>query len=73
MDMIDPADLKACGQTCSVCVDSENEQLNTQFRTYAGGLMAAFFSSALKGKTEYETLLNDFMSHPFLTKVSESK
>jgi chlorophyllase len=73
MDMVDEPDLKACGQTCSLCVDSGNNELNTQFRTYAGGLMAAFFSSSLKGKTEYETLLNDFMSHPFLTKVSESK
>jgi len=73
MDMVDEPDLKACGTTCSVCVDSGDNQLNTQFRTYTGGLMAAFFSSSLKGKTEYETLLNDFMTHPFLTKVSESK
>jgi len=73
MDMVDEPDLKACGTTCSLCAGSKDNALNTQFRTYSGGLMAAFFSSALKGKTEYETLLNDFMTHPFLTKVSESK
>mgnify|MGYP001323261623 CR=1 FL=1 len=73
MDMVDEPDLKACGTTCSLCAGSKDNALNTQFRTYSGGLMAAFFSSALKGKTEYETLLGDFMTHPFLTKVSESK
>ena len=72
-DMVDPADISACGMQCSACVGSGNTGLNQQFIAYTAGLMAAFFNSTLKGMTEYEALLNDSSTHPFATTVTEHK
>lgn len=73
MDMIDPDDLSSCGMTCSVCAKSDNDMLNTQFRTYGGAMMAAFFSYSLKGMTEYADLLSNTMNHPFMNSLAEHK
>lgn len=73
MDIIDASDISSCGLTCSVCAKSGQTQLNSEFITYTGGLMAAFFSSTLKSMTQYENLLNDSSNHPFSTKTTEHK
>ena len=73
MDMIDPDDLSACGMTCSVCAKSGNDVLNTQFRTYGGAMMAAFFSYSLKDITGYADILSNTMNHPFMNILAEHK
>ena len=73
MDMIDNTDVSPCGLVCSVCEKSGNEDLNSKFIKYIGGLMAAFFSSTLKNMTKFESLLNDDSKHPFATKLLEFK
>ena len=72
-DMVDPADVSACGMNCSVCAGSGDTALNQQFITYTGGLMAAFFNATLKGDAKYEALLDDVSQHPFLTTLAEHK
>ena len=72
-DMVDPADVSACGMYCSTCKGSGNTALNQQFISYTGGLMAAFFNSTLKGQKQYENLINDSSQHPFLTTLNEHK
>ena len=72
-DMVDPADLSACGTYCSACKGSSDSGMNLMFISYTGGLMTAFFNSTLKGMTEYEALLNDASTHPFATTVVEHK
>jgi len=72
-DMVDPEDLSSCGSTCSGCTGSGNTELNQQFIAYAGGLMATFFNSTLKGKTQCETLLDDSSQHSFATIINEHK
>ncbi len=73
MDMIDQSDISACGIICSMCSWTSIESLSATFSTYIGGLMAAFFSSTLKGETKYQTLLNDASNHPFPTILVEHK
>jgi cathepsin B len=73
MDMIDSADLSACGLVCSVCAGTSDSKVKTNFISYTSGLMAAFFSSTLKGMSQYEALLNDASKHPFSTTVVEFK
>jgi len=73
MDMLDEDDLASCGTTCSVCVDSGDKALNTQFRQYIGGLMTAFFGLTLKDETGYEAILDDVPAHPFIVPFHESK
>ncbi len=72
-DMVDPEDLSSCGSTCSGCTGSGNTELNQKFVAYTGGLMVAFFNTTLKDKTQYEALLNDVSTHPFLTTAAEHK
>ena len=72
-DMVDPSDVSACGMYCSTCKGSGDTNLNQQFITYTGGLMAAFFNFTLKGETQYEALINDSSTHPFATTVTEHK
>ena len=72
-DMVDPADVKACGTYCSACKSSGNTALNQQFIAYTGGLMTAFFNATLKGETQYEALLDDVSQHPFQTTLAEHK
>ena len=72
-DMVDPADVSACGMQCSACVGSGNTGLNQQFIAYTAGLMAAFFKSTLKCEAQYEALLNDSSTHPFATTLTEHK
>lgn len=72
-DMVDSADISACGLNCSVCAKSGDSNLNQQFIAYTGGLMAAFFNATLKGQTQYEALLDDVSQHPFLTTLAEHK
>ena len=72
-DMVDPADVKACGTYCSACKSSGNTALNQQFISYTGGLMTAFFNATLKGETQYEALLDDVSQHPFATIINEHK
>ena len=73
MDMIDSSDSSACGLVCSVCTGSSDSSLKKQFVSYTSGLMAAFFTSTLKGMTKYEAILNDSTNHPFTTKLVEFK
>ena len=73
MDMIDTSDISACGLVCSVCAKSGDDSVNAKFMTYTGGLMAAFFSSTLKGLTKYEVILKDPTNHPFAAKTVEYK
>ena len=73
MDMIDTPDISACGLVCSVCSKSGDSDLNSKFMTYTGGLMAAFFSSTLKGLTRFEKILKDSSNHPFSTTLVEFK
>ena len=73
MDMIDTSDISACGLVCSVCSKSGDDSLNSKFMSYTGGLMAAFFSSTLKGLSKYEVILKDYSNHPFSTKLVEYK
>jgi len=73
MDMIDSSDMSACGLVCSVCAGSGDSKVNANFISYTGGLMAAFFSSTLKGMSKYEALLNDGSKHPFKTTLVEFK
>ena len=72
-DMVDPADVKACGTYCSACAGSKDDGMKLMFISYTGGLMTAFFNATLKGETQYETLLNDSSTHPFATTVTEHK
>ena len=72
-DMVDPADVKACGTYCSACKSSGNTALNQQFISYTGGLMTAFFNATLKGEAQYEALLDDVSQHPFQTTLAEHK
>lgn len=72
-NMIDQNDLAACGLFCSICFGNSNQSVREQFIVYTGGLMAAFFSSTLKGETEYNSLLNDTSNHPFSTSLVENK
>ena len=72
-DMVDPTEVNACGMYCSTCKSSGSTALNQQFIAYIGGLMTAFFNVTLKGKTEYEALLDDVSQHPFVTTLSERK
>lgn len=72
-DMVDPADVNACGTYCSACKSSGDTALNQQFIAYTGGLMTAFFNATLKGETQYEALLDDVSQHPFLTTLAEHK
>lgn len=72
-DMVDPADVNACGTYCSACKSSGDTALNQQFIAYTGGLMTAFFNVTLKGETKYESLLDDVSQHPFLTTLAEHK
>ena len=72
-DMVDPEDLSSCGSTCSGCTGSGNNELNQKFVAYTGGLMVAFFNITLKGKTQYETVLDDVSTHPFATTLNEHK
>ena len=72
-DMVDSADISACGLNCSVCAKSGDTNLNQQFIAYIGGLMTAFFNATLKGQTQYEALLDDVSQHPFLTTLAEHK
>ena len=72
-DMVDQADLSSCGLNCSVCKSSGNNEINQQFKSYTGGLMAAFFNFTLKGENQYEALLNDSSTHPFATTLTEHK
>ena len=58
---------------CSVCAGSSDSSLNKKFVSYTGSLMAAFFTSTLKGLTKYEAILNDSTNHPFTTKTVEFK
>lgn len=69
----DMIDANECGQTCSVCASSGDAGMNLMFVAYTGGLMTAFFNSTLKGETEYEALLNDSSTHPFMTIAVEHK
>ena len=73
MDMMDSSDKSSCGLTCSVCGGSSDSSLRAKFVNYAGSLMAAFFSSTLKGETKYESVLNDSTNHPFKTTTVEFK
>ena len=73
MDMIDSSDISACGLVCSVCAGSSDSTLKKNFINYTGSLMAAFFTSTLKGMTKYEAVLNDSSNHPFTTKTVEFK
>ena len=73
MDMIDSADISACGLVCSVCAGSSDSTLKKKFISYTGGLMAAFFTSTLKKITKYESILNDSTNHPFSTNTVEFK
>ena len=73
MDMIDTDDISSCALVCSVCAKSGDKTLNEQFMTYSGGLMAAFFSSTLKGLTKYEVILKDTTNHPFSSTLVEYK
>jgi len=73
MDMIDEPDLSACGMTCSLCDGSDDNALNTSFRTYSGAMMAAFFSYTLKDISEYQPLLSNTANHPFMNTLAESK
>ena len=68
MDMID---ISECRFIRFICAG--DKKLNSQFIAYSGGLMAAFFSSTLKGMTKYEELLKDSSNHPFLTTLVEYK
>ena len=72
-DMVDPEDISSCGTYCSVCKGSGDSGMNQMFISYTGGLMTAFFKSTLKGETQYEALLNDSSTHPFMTTVVEHK
>jgi len=72
-DMVDPADVKACGTYCSACAGSKDDGMKLMFISYTGGLMTAFFNATLKGQTQYEALLNDSSNHPFTTTVTEHK
>ena len=73
MDMMDSADISACGLVCSVCAGSSDSTLNKKFISFTGGLMAAFYSSTLKKLTKYGAILNDAKSHPFSTTTVEFK
>ena len=73
MDIIDSSDTSGCGLVCSVCASSSSSQLNSEFISYTGGLMAAFFSSTLKSMSRYEDVLNDSSNHPFSTTLNEHK
>ena len=73
MDIIDSSDTSACGLVCSVCTGSSDSTLKKQFVSYTSGLMAAFFTSTLKGMTKYEAILNDSKNHLFTTKLVEFK
>lgn len=73
MDMIDSSDISSCGLVCSVCAGSSDSTLKKNFINYTGSLMAAFFTSTLKGLTKYEAILNDSSNHPFTTILSEFK
>jgi chlorophyllase len=72
-NMIDQNDMTTCGLYCSICNGNPNQSVREQFIAYTGGLMAAFFSSTLKGETEYQSLLNDSSNHPFSTSLVEHK
>ena len=72
-DMVDPEDVSGCGTYCSACKGSGDSGMNLMFISYTGGLMTAFFKSTLKGETQYEALLNDSSTHPFMTTVVEHK
>ena len=73
MDMIDSSDTSSCDLVCSVCEGSSDSTLKNNFINYTGSLMAAFFTSTLKGLTKYEAILNDSSNHPFTTILSEFK
>ncbi|MBP5202696.1 hypothetical protein J6Z39_02525 [bacterium] len=73
MDMLDADDVSACGLTCSVCAKSGDSGLNAQFRSYSGGVMAAFFGYTLKGIEAYKAVLDDTSNHPIALKLSEHK
>ena len=42
MDMIDNADISACGLVCSVCEKSGKTDLNSKFISYTGGLWRTY-------------------------------
>lgn len=73
MDMIDSGDKSSCGLVCSACAGSSDSSEKQKFINYVGGLMAAFFSSTLKGLAKYEAILNDSTKQPFATKLVEFK
>ena len=70
---VDMMDESACRFVRSVSANSGDKKLNSKFRAYCGGLMAAFFNSTLKGMKKYEKLIKDSSMHPFLTKLVEYK
>ena len=73
IDMIDKNDISDLGLVRFTCSGTSDKNLKERFITYLGGLMAAFFSSTLKGQTKYEALLDDASNHPFQTTLVEHK
>jgi chlorophyllase len=73
IDMIDQNDLSSLGLVRFACSGASDKNIKAKFINYIGGLMAAFFSSTLKGQTKYEALLNDASNHPFKTTLVEHK
>ena len=69
-DMIDES---SCRFIRSISANSGDKKINSKFIAYCGGLMAAFFSSSLKGMRKYEILLKDSSNHPFQTVLLEYK
>ena len=70
VDMIDES---CCRFVRSISANSGDKNINSKFISYCGGLMAAFFSSTLKGMRQYEILLKDSSNHPFSTALIEYK
>lgn len=70
MDMIDES---SCRFIRSISANSGDKIINSKFIAYCGGLMAAFFSSSLKGMKKYEALLKNSSNHPFSIALLEYK